>query len=156
MRSIAGRVILAIVSSAVLFSWCAHRSDSVVKAEGHPPVMATRLYSGADGLTHVDQVEIKLQSRPGHPDSAQSENLKMGNSWVVKLEPGLFEDWHNADARRYVVTISGRAEIEVGGGQKVIAEPGHIFIAEDLTGKGHTFRVVGKEEWVALFVNFAK
>lgn len=34
--------------------------------------------------------------------------------------------------------------------------PGQLYLAEDLTGKGHAFRVVGNQEWVALFVNFAQ
>jgi hypothetical protein len=74
---------------------------------------------------------------------------------VVRLAPGFFQDWHNADKRRYVIPISGRAEIETAGGQKVLLEPGQIGLAEDLTGKGHTFRVVGADDWVALFVDFA-
>ncbi|MGD0889889.1 MAG: hypothetical protein ABR923_00045 [Terracidiphilus sp.] len=157
MKSLMSRLVLAAVASLVIFAWFAHRGESIVMAEDHAPVMATRIYSGADGFTHVEQVEVRFPAVPGgSPAAAQSENLRVSNSYVARLAPGFFEDWHNADARRYVVPISGRAEIEVGGGQKVMVEPGHIYIAEDLTGKGHTFRVVGKEDWVALFVNFAK
>jgi hypothetical protein len=29
-------------------------------------------------------------------------------------------------------------------------------LAEDLTGKGHTFRVLGESDWVALFVDMEK
>jgi hypothetical protein len=55
-----------------------------------------------------------------------------------------------------VITISGRSEIEVAGGQKLIARPGQVVLAEDLTGKGHTFRVLGESDWVALFVDMEK
>jgi quercetin dioxygenase-like cupin family protein len=74
----------------------------------------------------------------------------------VRLAPGFFANWHNADHRRYVIPIRGQAEIEVAGGEKTYAEPGRIFVAEDLTGKGHTFRVVSKDDWVALFIEFAQ
>jgi hypothetical protein len=40
--------------------------------------------------------------------------------------------------------------------EKARIVPGQIYLAEDLTGKEHTFRVVGNQEWVALFVNFAQ
>jgi len=158
MRSIAGRVVLAAVASSLIFCmWCAYRFLSSVAAQQHTPVTATRLYTGADGLTHVDQVNMKFSSAAGEPATVEeSEAVKTASSYVVRAAPGFFSNWHNADKRRYVITISGRAEIEVAGGQKIFAEPGRIAQAEDLTGKGHTFRVVGTEDWVALFVDFAQ
>jgi len=116
--------------------------------------MAMRLYTGADGLTHTDQVPINLEPA-GKTGAEQSKTIPMAGSYLVRLAPGFFETWHNADHRRYVVTLGGRAEIEIAKGQKIYAEPGQIAIAEDLTGKGHTFRVVGNTEWVALFIDFA-
>ncbi len=152
------RVILAVVFGvSLIFAWYGHRGESTVAAQQHTPVMVSRLYTGADNLSHVEQVEMKLLPVARAPEGAgQSEAVKASHAYVVRLAPGFFEDWHNADARRYVVPISGRAEIEIAGGQKSMAEPGHIYLAEDLTGKGHTFRVVGTEDWVAVFVDFAK
>jgi len=86
----------------------------------------------------------------------QSEPVKASTAYIVRLAPGFFQDWHNADKRRYVLPISGKAEVEVSGSQKSSIEPGQIVLAEDLTGKGHTFRVVGTEDWVAFFVDFAQ
>ena len=58
--------------------------------------------------------------------------------------------------RRYVVPLSGRAVVEVTGGQKFVAHPGEIVLAEDLSGKGDTFRVLGNADWVAFFVDMDK
>jgi hypothetical protein len=118
------------------------------------PMKAIRLFTGPDHLSHVEQTEIKLVSRTGVPGE-QSEPVKAAQSYIVRLQPGYFSSWHNADARRYVIPVSGRAELELSGGGKALIEPGHIWIAEDLTGKGHTFRVVGDQEWVGVFVDFA-
>jgi hypothetical protein len=157
MRTIAGRIILMAVAVALILSWYAHRGQSVVAAQQRAPLTATRMFTGADGLSHVEQVDVKFSPVAGAPATAeQSEPVKASKSYIVRLAPGFFEDWHNADARRYVLPISGRAEIEVAGGQKFSAEPGQICIAEDLTGKGHTFRVVGTDDFVALFVDFAQ
>ena len=62
--------------------------------------------------------------------------------------------FHNAPHRRYVVTLSGKAEIEASGGGKFIADPAHILLAEDVTGKGHryTSRPLGNEDWVHVFI----
>ena len=157
MKTIAGRIILVAVAVALALAWYAQRGQSVVAAQQRAPLTATRLYTGTDGLSHIEQVDVKFSPVAGAPATVeQSEPVKASKSYIVRLAPGFFEDWHNADARRYVAVISGRAEIEVAGGQKFSAEPGQICIAEDLTGKGHTFRVVGTDDFVALFVDFAQ
>jgi hypothetical protein len=115
------------------------------------------MYTGADGQSHVEKVSVKLSAVHGNAMTVeQSEPVKVSSSYVVRAAPGMTEDWHNADARRYVIPISGKAEVEVANGEKFLVEPGGIYLAEDVTGKGHKFRVLGDEDWVALFVNFAQ
>jgi len=126
-------------------------------AQEHVPITITRLYTGTDGMSHVEQIEVKFSPVSGAPNTvAQSEPVSPAKSYLVRLPPGFFADWHNADVRRYVVTLSGRAEVEVTGGQKFVAHPGEIVLAEDLSGKGHTFRVLGNADWVAFFVDMNK
>ncbi|HXN19894.1 MAG TPA: hypothetical protein VN875_16260 [Candidatus Binatus sp.] len=157
MRSMVTPVVLLALPISLLFGWYAHRSQTVVAAQERAAVKATRLYTGADGLSHVEQVDVKFFPVTGAaPTVEESEHMKTTKSYVVRLAPGFFQDWHNADVRRYVIPISGRAEIEVAAGEKLSPEPGRIYLAEDLTGKGHTFRVVGANDWVALFVDFAQ
>jgi hypothetical protein len=142
-----------LITFAFLFS----SIGRVALAQEHAPVKVTRLYTGEDGLSHFEQVSVKFSAVPGAPNAVeQSEPISMKKSYVVRIAPGFFEGWHNADARRYVITISGRAEVEVANGQKLIAQPGQVVLAEDLTGKGHTFRVLGESDWVALFVDMEK
>jgi hypothetical protein len=156
MKPIAIRVAVAAVVISLIFTWSAHRAQSVVAAQQHLPLALTRMYTGADGQSHVEQVKVKFPAVAGaSPTSEQSEPVKVTSAYIVRVAPGVVEGWHNADARRYVIPVSGRAEVEVGGGQKFSVDSGRIYIAEDLTGKGHTFRVVGGDDWVALFVEFA-
>jgi len=132
-------------------------TGKMVVAQKPEPASVTRLYTGADGLSHFEPMHVEFVPVPGAPNTVtQSEAIPTKKSYLVRIAPGFFEDWHNADVRRYVVTMSGRAEVEVAGGEKLVAEPGQIVFAEDLTGKGHTFRVVGNSDWVALFVDFEK
>jgi hypothetical protein len=157
MKSITIRIIFGATVTLLAFAAYAYRGRSIVTAQQREPVMATRLFTGADGLSHAERISVKLSAIPGGPDTIeQSEPVKVTSSYVVRLAPGFFESWHNADKRRYVIPISGLAEIEIAGGEKIYAEPGQIFLAEDLTGKGHTFRVLGTNDWVALFVQFAE
>jgi len=125
-------------------------------AQEHAPLRVTRLYT-ADGFSHFERINVKFAPVPGEPNTVlQSEPLITTKSYMVRCTPGFFSDWHNADVRRYVITISGRAEVEVAGGQKFVLQPGEIVVAEDLTGKGHTFRVLGDTDWVAVFVDMGK
>lgn len=156
MKLIVKMFLLCAIGIALAFLWHAHRGPNLVVAQERSQVTATRLYTGADGLTHLGEISLKFSpvARASAPVE-ESEHIKTTNAYVVRLAPGFFQSWHNADQRRYVVTLRGRAEIEVGGGEKLTTEAGQICLAEDLTGKGHTFRVVGNEDWVALFVDFA-
>ncbi|HEY1903898.1 MAG TPA: hypothetical protein VGG56_15805 [Terracidiphilus sp.] len=157
MKSIVSRILLAFVTCSLVVLWYGHRGRNVVTAQQHGPLKATRLYTGGDGLTHWDEVDVKFSPVPGAPATIeQSTPVRVTRSYVVRAAPGTVESWHNTDARRYMIAISGRAEFGIAGGQKVFVEPGRVCLAEDLTGQGHTFRVLGSDEWVALFVDFAQ
>jgi quercetin dioxygenase-like cupin family protein len=92
-----------------------------------------------------------------HGESPEESAVQMmSDAYLVRGAPGMSEPWHNADRKRYIVVISGEAEVTTTGGEKARIVSGEIYLAEDLTGKGHTFRVVGNQDWVALFVNFAQ
>lgn len=146
------------LASACLFlaAVCGLATGQDTAAPHSRPVMATRLYTGADGQSHLDQVPIPLSISADFGGAQSSEPLKMSESFLVRGAPGMFETWHNAGHKRYIVVISGEAEVKTTGGESARLVPGHIYLAEDLTGKGHTFRVVGDQEWLALFVNFAQ
>jgi hypothetical protein len=98
---------------------------------------------------------VKLAPLLGLPHFEHSAPIAAARSFVVRVPPGYFHDWHNADIRRYLIPLCGYAEIGLSGGGSVSVEPGCIYLAEDLTGKGHTFRVIGSQDWVGVFVDFA-
>ncbi len=81
--------------------------------------------------------------------------FKVSGAQFVRWPPGHVRDWHNAEQRQYVVTLSGRGEVEVSGGQKILLNPGRIILVEDVTGKGHITRSIGSEDLVLLLVPFA-
>jgi hypothetical protein len=139
-------VAVGLVGSMVLLSW-ARTDRDVVVAQTRKPVIVTRLYTGPDGLTHADEVEVKLT---GNPQNEISEMLKVTGAEIHRAPAGRVNDWHTAPRRQYVITLSGRGEIEVAGGKKISLEPGHIELAEDLTGKGHITKVVGNEDRVSI------
>lgn len=141
----------------LLFCCIFANTETLLMAQQRAPLTVTRLYTGADGLSHFERTHVKFVPVSGSPGAVeQSEPSITTKSYVVRCAPGYFADWHNADIRRYVITIGGRAEIRVAGSEKFVAGPGEIVLAEDLTGKGHTFRVLGDKDWVAMFVDMGK
>ena len=85
-----------------------------------------RLYSGDDGESHIEVIDPS-----SHPDWTELQNAK--GIVFRAMPPGFFSDWHVAPRRQYIITLSGEAEIGLGD----------VNLAEDLTGHGHTTRVVG-------------
>ena len=63
---------------------------------------------------------------------------------------GSFFDWHQMPTRMYMVTLVGRVEFGVSGGETRIFEVGDVLLAEDVSGNGHTTRAIG--EWVRIAV----
>jgi hypothetical protein len=95
-----------------------------------------RLYSGDDGESHMEELDIA-----DHPELTQ---LQGATGIVFKsYAPDYFSDFHTAPRRQYVINIAGENEIELGDGTVYRFGPGHVMLAEDLTGRGHITRVVG-------------
>ena len=111
--------------------------------------MFVRIYTGKDGQSHFE----KFDPPQAPPAQAPMEPVK-GISFN-RFEPGNFMDWHHAPRRQYVITLSGQMEIVTGDGTTMRFGPGDVLLAEDLTGKGHTTRVMGSEARVSVVVPLA-
>ena len=63
---------------------------------------------------------------------------------IFRLYSGDDGESYIAPQRQYIITLSGEAEIGLGDGTIHRLGPGDVHMAEDLTGHGHTTRVVGQ------------
>ena len=99
----------------------------------------TRVYTGSDGQSHFETIEISLQaSRYG----ALSELFEAEGVIFRETPAGGELDFHNAPRRQFVVTLSGEVEIECGDGSKRRLGPGEILLADDTSGQGHITREI--------------
>lgn len=110
----------------------------------------TRLYTGTDDLSHFEEIEVPFESREEFGLFTLPEPAKA--FFFREIPPGWVYAWHNVVCREYVVIIGGKAEIEVGGGDKRVFAKGDVLLAEDTTGQGHRTRVLGKNVWRQIFV----
>jgi len=121
-------------------------------AQTHKPLFMTRLYTGPDNQTHAEQVELKFV--PGNT-SEVSKMMQVNGAELHRAATGSVEDWHRAPRRQYVITLSGRGELEIAGGEKIPVGPGSILLVEDTTGKGHITKVIGAEDRVTIQIPLA-
>src|SRR6266850_83785 len=122
-------------------------------AQRHAPVKVTRLYTGSDGKTHVEEYEVPL--KPQGRGTELSETVAVKDLQFRRTNQDYNLDWHPAPRRQYVVTLSGESEIELEGGRKLRLGPGHILLAEDTTGQGHILRHVGSQDVISLTIPLA-
>lgn len=109
-----------------------------------------RVYTGDDGESHFEDVEIALTSRS---DVGQLSELVRATGIIFRQTDARYAlDFHNAPRRQYVINLSGAVELEVGDGTKRMLGPGEILLAEDTTGRGHRSRAVGTDPRRSIFV----
>ena len=134
MRSTARHLAVVALVGLFVLMWRAHADRDIVVAQTRKPIMATRIYTGPDGLSHAEAIELKT-IRGGATEMMQATAVEFSSR-----PPSTSGDWHTGPRRQFVITLSGRAELEIAGGQKVPVGPGHINLIEDTTGKGHITR----------------
>jgi hypothetical protein len=110
-----------------------------------------RVFSGADGQSHFDEVEIELDSQIGQFEWASQ--LLAGPGVIFRETGGDYSlDFHTAPRRQFVVNLDGWVELEVGDGTMRRFGPGAILFADDLTGQGHKSRAVNGQPRSSLVI----
>ena len=145
MRSITRPLVFVALVSSFFLMWMTHTDRDVVVAQTRKPIMMTRIYTGPDGLSHAEEVEMKLNGNA-------TEMMKATGVEFSRRPKGGSNEWHVGPRRQFVITLSGQGEIEVAGGKKVAVGPGHINLIEDTTGKGHITRNLSSEDRIAITI----
>lgn len=103
-----------------------------------------RLYSGADGQSHFEELDAGKTSEYFNA-TREANGLLFRNDFAPHIV-----NYHRAPRRRWVITLSGSVEIGLGDGTKRTFYPGDVFLAEDTTGQGHT---ANPRDWTRAYVN---
>lgn len=148
MRSIPRQLAVVAMVGAFFLSWRANTDQDVAVAQTRKPIMATRIFTGPDGLSHAEEIELNLTG-------TVTEMMKATGVQFSRRAPGTTNEWHTGPRRQFVITLGGRGELEVAGGKKVAAGPGHINLIEDTTGKGHITRNIGPEDRIVVTIPLA-
>jgi hypothetical protein len=133
------------VVGVCMLAWGSGAGRDGVEAQGRSkPAVIKRIYTGTDGLSHVEDIVL----------DAKTVMEKVTGVEVRVSPPGRFSDWHVGPQRQYIINLAGHGQLEVAEG-KVDLPPGSMEIIDDLTGKGHTTRTLGTEDRVSIWLKFA-
>lgn len=104
-----------------------------------------RMYTGSDGKSHFEELD---QAQGGH------EFMKAHSAKALVFKNDFnrndLHGWHNAPRRQWCITLSGSVDIGIGDGTVKTFGPGDVFLAEDVSGQGHT---ATPKRWVRAFVH---
>ena len=95
-----------------------------------------RMYTGDDGQTHVETIDLDNTPDWTNPQDATTITFRAAPA-------GRFQDWHPAPRAQYVIILSGQLEIGLGDGSKHVFGPGDARLVADTTGQGHTTATYG-------------
>ncbi|RYY25978.1 MAG: hypothetical protein EOP41_04845 [Sphingobacteriaceae bacterium] len=107
-------------------------------------ITAYQLITAADGHSHI----IKGQVSEQFTSKAISIHFK-------ETAAGSSYNWHPAPKTQFVLTLTGSLEFAVFSGEKFVLNAGEVLIAQDTTGSGHTWQMLGNEPWKRAYVVFA-
>ena len=104
-----------------------------------------RMYTGSDGKSHFEELD---QAQGGH------EFMKAHSAKALVFKNDFnrndLHGWHNAPRRQWCITLSGSVDVGIGDGTVKTFGPGDVFLAEDVSGQGHT---ATPQRWVRAFVH---
>lgn len=114
-----------------------------------PSLSYLHLYSDSAGNSHFKEGQMPFTKLPVGP---AGYTVKDTTARFAHLKAGTWEDWHTTGQRVLLIVIKGMTEVTASDGQVRRLTPGSVTLMDDTTGKGHTTRVIGHEDHVALAI----
>ncbi|HEX4739943.1 MAG TPA: hypothetical protein VH353_01280 [Caulobacteraceae bacterium] len=114
-------------------------------------IRCVRIWTGEDGDSHFEEGIIDL--RGGDQGDVLSQTVAVAALSFQETRSGGSFEWHDP-IPRFVITLSGTLQFETRGGETFVIRPGDILLAEDNTGTGHRWNLIGEEPWRRAYVVF--
>jgi hypothetical protein len=105
-------------------------------------VTMLHLYAASDGRTYIEEMKVPPARTPS--DLMLYFDSKVERLRIATMPDGKVSDFHYADAKKLLIYLQGTQMLTMGDGKEYALKPGMAALAEDWTGKGHTFHCVAK------------
>lgn len=148
---------IAVVTVGLCFLlFCEQTRNDAAAAQGRKPVMMHRFYTGKDGLSHVEEIEVKGFDQNNIANLMETTTGATLRSSKPDAPGADFGAFHPGPRRQYIFDLAGHEEVEFSGGERITLNPGDIELIEDLAPtKGHRNRNLGPEDRLVLWVPIA-
>ena len=103
-------------------------------------IRCIRLWTADDNNSYFEEGVIDLSK--GERGDILSDTVGVVSISFRETRAGGAFEWHDAPARQFVITLSGTLEFETRDGRFML-RPGDILFAEETTGTGHNWTMVG-------------
>ena len=117
-------------------------------------IRCIRMWTGEDGNSLFEEGSLELNKVANAEGDSQTPNISASALSFRETVSGGSFDWHKDPVPRYVITLTGTLEFETKDGSTFIIKPGDILLAQDNTGTGHKWRLIGDEPWRRAYVMY--
>jgi hypothetical protein len=124
-------------------------------ARDHQQLMYSVLFADQQGITHFRDENLVWQiENVGTLLLRTTPYLNAEKIGFLHLPQGFSADWHPAPGKRFVMVLTGIAQVEAGDGERRTFAPGSVLLVTDTQGPGHRTIVLGEQDvfitWVPI------
>ena len=118
-------------------------------------VSYVRLFTDEEGESHFADITSDLDQvdfAPNTPALFISEGFSAVETSFFGAPAGWESDWHPSSGRHLFAVLTGTWEVTASDGETRTFSASDVLLVDDTCGKGHTSRVSGETDSVALLV----
>ena len=113
-------------------------------------IRCVRIWTGEDGNSLFEEGSIDLAD--GMRGDSVGEAVPVLQLSFQETSSGGSYEWHQDPAPRFVITLSGTLEFETKSGATFTIRPGDVLLAQDNSGTGHKWRLIGDDPWRRAYI----
>ena len=113
-------------------------------------IRCVRLWTGEDGNSLFEEGHIDLAV--GMRGDGVGQPVPVTRLSFQETVSGGSYEWHQDPVPRFVITLAGTLEFEVKSGVTFTIRPGDVLLAQDNSGTGHKWRLIGDVPWRRAYV----
>lgn len=109
-----------------------------------------RLYTDKHGSCQAQEGHLRYQE--AERGDITTTVMPAENILFKETPAGAQESWHIDSGRHFVLTLQGNVRFETQAGTQFELHAGDLLLAEELSGQGHRWQILGEEPWVRAYV----
>ncbi|RMQ49859.1 hypothetical protein ALQ04_01295 [Pseudomonas cichorii] len=129
------------LAAVVMLPLASAQAAAPVKEPVQQGIRAFKLCTGADNLSHIQEGTLDPKFRTD-VDVIHFKETPAHSSY----------DWHPAPEEQYVISLAGTLEFFTTGGETFVLRPGDVLVAQDTTGPGHRWEMIGDQPWRRAYI----